>query len=225
MACSQCGTTFSPDPDTPETAKSISHWHYVEQAFVRPPWPMIAKSENRSEADQPGDLQAPVAPQRRIGPWLLIATLLILTAGIWSQKSAWLDNRWLRSTLMNLSIPLEHREKDWKIIPESVHAKWQSREDKSRVLVISGVIKNLLETAQPYPEIELTYFANHQPDLVLGNIRLPITEKTAAQNRTDAAALLPARRGKAASLAESEFTLIIEALPEGIGDFTLTPRY
>ncbi|ATX82506.1 Protein of unknown function (DUF3426) [Mariprofundus ferrinatatus] len=204
VICSQCGSAFAPEPTQ-------------EHPDINP------LTETTVEEAAP-ELTAPAHNPPHLWPWLITVLLIISAAGIWFQKDAWLDNRWLRSTLINIHLPIQTREKDWLIVPESVGMDWTTRDDSSRVLVVSGAIENLLDSSVPYPAIEVTFYSNTQPDQVLEKRLLPISEIPGTETITHAPFAMPDQLKRAAPLSRREFVLVIESVPESAGDIMLTPR-
>lgn len=177
------------------------------------------KTENQDKDVQPGRRKV------RIWPWLMVMLALIFSAGFWLQKDAWLDNRWLRSTAMNLGINLQQRDKDWRVIPVSIQAEWVIRDDASQALLIKGRVKNLLTSELPAPGIEVTFYSDLHPDKKLASQLLNITLQPGKQSllrvpytapKPDAIPVTPE--------GERKFTFLIESPPENSGDFTLTAR-
>lgn len=231
ITCSQCGSEFSPQPDE-STPYQRQPWIYTPDLFASPPF--LNKrdcAENEAAAtfeetysNEDSELIAPVREQPRLWPWLFSALLILTLAGIWSQQEAWLDNRWMRSTLINLTLPLENRDKDWLILPQSVKSQWVLRDDNSRVMVISGSIKNLLSSSMAYPDIEVTFYANHQPDRELATMRLPVTETPAAKSISRIPFVSPKALNNAAAQSQTDFVIVVESEPAGAGDFTLEAK-
>jgi hypothetical protein len=171
---------------------------------------------------QPGRLSLPMRKKARILPWFIFMLTLVTAGSFWLQKEKWLDNRWLRSTLINLDIPIPLRDKDWLVIPESVHAEWISRDDDSKAMLIRGRVKNLLSSELPVPVIEIKFFSIEQADKVIGNRRQRITLQPGMQNIKHAPFVAPAPDpAPVAPEGEREFLFVLESTPENIGDFTL----
>ena len=173
---------------------------------------------------QPG--QAPVRKTAHIWPWLVAVLLLVICSGFWLQKDAWLDNRWFRSTLINIGFDMPLRVKDWRISSESVRSVWITRNDDSRVLLIRGKIKNLLASDMLLPNIEIAFFSKTEPDKQIAmssfEIDLPPSDKLVRQapySRPDRDNM-PVR-----ALGSRAFTILVESVPEATGDFTLTPSF
>jgi len=170
--------------------------------------------------------QAPVRKTAHIWPWLVAVLLLVICSGFWLQKDAWLDNRWFRSTLINIGFDMPLRVKDWRIVSESVRSVWITRNDDSRVLLIRGKIKNLLASDMLLPNIEITFFSKTAPDKQVAmssfEIDLPPSDKLVRQvpySRPDRDNM-PVR-----ALGSRAFTILVESVPEATGDFTLTPSF
>jgi len=171
------------------------------------------------------DEEAPQAKSTRIWPWLVSVLVIAIVAGFWLQKDDWLDNRWFRSTAVNLGIPIALRDKDWRVIPESVHAQWIIRDDQSKALLIEGRVENLLASDLPSPKIEVTFFTQDNPDQILltrlMEITLPPTT-TAVRH----APFIPPDRDiiPVSALGQRGFILLLQTLPEDTGDFALIAR-
>lgn len=121
-------------------------------------------------------------------------------------------------------LPLENRDKDWLILPQSVKSQWVIRDDNSRVMVISGSIKNLLSSSMAYPDIEVNFYANHLPDRELATMRLPITETPAAKSISRIPFVSPKALHNAAAQSQTDFVIVVESVLAGVGDFTLVAK-
>jgi hypothetical protein len=177
------------------------------------------KTENQAETTLPRRKKA------HIWPWLMVMLTLIFAAGFWLQKDAWLDNRWFRSTAINLGVTMQQRDKDWRVIPDSIQAEWITRDDASKALLIRGRVKNLLTSELPAPTIEVTFFSDTHPDKKLGSQRLKITLQPGKQSILRVPYTAPELDTiPIAPEGEREFVFLIESPPENSGDFTLTAR-
>jgi len=167
---------------------------------------------------------APVRKTAHIWPWLLTMLMLLAGAGFWVQKDAWLDNRRVRSTLMNIGIDMPLRAKDWRIAPASVSPEWLSRDDGGRMLRIRGNIKNLLGSDSPLPRINLIFFSKTEPDNQIASTMLEMILTPSDKQLAQAPYNVPARDTMPVpALGNRTFTIIAESVPEKTGDFTLTP--
>jgi len=168
--------------------------------------------------------QAPARKTAHIWPWLLTMLMLLAAGGFWAQRDAWLDNRWLRSTLTNIGMNMPMRAKDWRIESASVRPQWISRNDGSRVLLVHGVIDNLMRSEMPLPRIQLTFFSRAEPQKQLKQIALSI-RLTPTDRQMHQVPYAPPQKDYApvAALGKRAFTLVVSSMPAESGDFTLTP--
>jgi len=165
--------------------------------------------------------QAPVRDSARIWPWLLLMLILLTMTGFWVQKDAWLDNRYVRSILINIGIDMPLRAKDWRIDPASIQPQWIARSDGSRRLLVQGAIRNLLNSDMPLPGIRIMFFSKAEPDKQIGNTVLEIILKPSGQQIPALAAVRDLR--PVPGLSQRRFTIVAESVPENTGDFTLMP--
>jgi len=191
--------------------------------------------ENNKEATEPEasveaipeDEDTPLLPppraRVRIMPWLLTVILLIAVTGFWFKHDAWLDDPWLRSVLINVGLPVEVRDKDWYIQPESIHAQWIKRDNGSQVLVIEGRVKNLLQCELVPPAIRFSIFAKDDPEHLLLERELLISQPPLMVAIRHAPYIVqPEDRVPVTALGDRGFMLVLEGLPKNAGDFTLT---
>ena len=233
LYCPQCHSLQQIDADTEETSFFCQNcggeFNSTDHAEA---------TENRGDdSEQSDDTDAPVCdvsehgdmpPQREsvhIWPWFLVMLIIMIGSGFFAQKEKWLDNRWLRSTATNLGLPLEKRDKDWLVLAESIQPEWIIRADNSKALIIRGRLKNLLASDLLPPMIEITFYAASEPARILGTQQLPVTMRPDALSIKQVPFVRPAIDSMPISpLSQREFTLIIESLPDGTGDFTLLPK-
>ncbi|PIP01516.1 MAG: DUF3426 domain-containing protein [Zetaproteobacteria bacterium CG12_big_fil_rev_8_21_14_0_65_54_13] len=168
-----------------------------------------------------------MAPQRRdahLGRWFIVILLLLAGGGFLLQKDAWLDNRWFRSSLMQVGFDLPVRAKDWQIEPESIHPRWITRDDGRRILLVRGTIRNLLASDMPVPQLLVRFFSAQQPDQPLDST---ITRAILMPHEDDlrtATFLNPARDlSPVLSRSSHPFTILLQDVPENTADFTLLP--
>jgi len=183
-----------------------------------------ASSMEEVSEDEDTPLSPPPRASARIMPWLLTILLVIAAAGFWSGHDAWLDDPWLRSVLINAGLPVEVRDKDWRIQPESVQAQWVKRDDGSQVLVIEGRVKNLLHCELAPPAIHFSIFAKDDPEHLLLQRDLPVSQPPLMVAIRRAPYIAPpGDRVPVTALGDRGFVLVLEGLPKNAGDFTLTP--
>jgi len=192
-------------------------------AVEKQPQPPQATSDD-GEAVLAGIDLPPVRKKAHIWPWFLTVLILLIGGGFQMQRDAWLDNRWLRSTLTNIGIHLPMRTKDWRIEPESVQPKWISRSDGSKVLFVRGRIENLMRSDMPLPRIQLTFFSKADPRKQLGRTVLAI-RLTPSERQLHHIPYIPppVDRAVVAALGKRGFAIMVESVPGETGDFTLMP--
>lgn len=237
--CHHCGHEFNPVPiaqcehEQAGTWDTTALWQHTEHQFPKPPFIITtAESAHPIEVEQQADdfemSLAGMPPQRQsvhIWPWLLVMLIAITSAGFWMQHEQWLDNRWIRSTLMNLNMPMQQRDKDWSITPESVRPEWVVRSDGSKVLLIHGKLNNLLACELLAPDVEITFYAQNQPDKVLDIQQLPISMRPDEKVIKQIPFIKPeADTMPIGPLSSREFVFVIQSLPGDAGDFTLSAK-
>jgi transcription elongation factor Elf1 len=184
--------------------------------------PMPDQQESTSGA---ADTMAPPTRRKaRIWPWLLFILLSAAAAGVWFKQDAWLQNSWVRSTLINLGVSLPLQGSDWRIDRESVHSQWLTRDDKSRILIIEGKVSNLLFSELPPPTIRVALFDLPGARKPVATRDMAITEPPSLPSLKKTPFTRPANdRLPIAGEGSRSFVLVLEKLPEGIRDFSLIP--
>jgi hypothetical protein len=237
LLCHRCGIEFSvaDQLDNLNEQKDGKIQKNSSTGTAGPAVPKETEMHGQEEACVPGgsgaeieeyaDITPPQQKKVRIWPWLMVMLTLISSAGFWLQKDAWLDNRWFRSTAINLGFSMQLRDKDWLVIPGSVQAEWITRDDSSRALLIRGRVKNLLTSEMPVPVIEVTFFSDLHPDQKLGSRRLIITLRPDELSIRHVPYIAPeADTISVMPESEREFVFLIESVPENTSDFALAAR-
>ncbi|MBN4077224.1 hypothetical protein JYT48_03045 [Mariprofundus ferrooxydans] len=214
LLCQRCGHEFikktSPQPSEQPSEQSSAQ-----------PTDQISIQENNEHIES-------VFPERQhthLLPWFMIILTLIAAAGSYSQYDAWMDKRWLRSTIINLGFNLPARDKDWEILPDSVQPTWLSRSDASKVFVIKGQVRNLLSTPMLPPRIEIVFFSKFAPEQRLASRLLDFTYPATDEAMQQATFRKPTIDNKTISaLASRRFVLLIESPPQDSSDFSLTAK-
>jgi hypothetical protein len=169
----------------------------------------------------------PLAPARKelvIWPWLVAMLLIISSFGFWYKKDVWLDHPWVRSVLINMYLPVEVRDKDWFIVPDSVQGHWLKRDDGSQVLLIQGRIENRLYCELPPPHIAIHFFDDSGINESIDEKTLPITEPPSMDQVKHAPFVTPdLDRIPVEAQGQRGFFLVLESLPDQVADFTLSP--
>jgi len=184
-------------------------------------------SIERSDTDNAA-ITEPAFPERQrshLLPWFMIILTLLAAAGFWFQYDAWMDQRWLRSTIISLGFTLPSRDKDWVIVSDSIRPTWLTRSDGNKVLVIKGQVKNLLSSSMPPPRIEIIFFDKIATGQRIASQLLDITDPPSEQAMLQPSYPTPAIDNKAiAGLTTRQFVFLIDSLPANTGDFSLNAK-
>lgn len=166
--------------------------------------------------------QIPERQRPRLLPWFMTILALIAVSGFWFQYDAWMDNRWFRSTAINFGLQLQQRDKDWHILPDTIQPGWITRSDGSEALLIKGAIRNLLSSEMLAPDIEITFFSSHAPNQSIGSQHLAFTYPPSEQVMLQSPYQRPGiDNNPIPALGKRPFVFLIDALPQGVGDFSL----
>jgi len=170
-------------------------------------------------------LEPPTRQNTHLLAWFIVLFTFIAAPIFWFQYDTWVENRSLRSAVINVGFTLPLRDKDWFIVPESIRSTWVTRSDDSKALVINGRVSNLLSTAMLPPDIEITFFSSSNPDQRVGSQLLHFTFPPSRQTILQAPYHTPATdHQRIAALGKREFVFLFESLPENTGDFMLTAK-
>jgi len=166
----------------------------------------------------------PPAASAHIMPWLLGVVFLLVAAGAWYKHDAWLNNLWLRSVLINMGMPLDIRNRDWRIPTDSIQAQWIRRNDGSEALLVKGRVKNLLRCELPPPAIHVSIFARDEPDHLLFEREMLISQPPLVEAIRRTPYLPPPEdHVPVPPLGDRSFVLLLQKLPENAGDYALAP--
>lgn len=197
-----------------------------DEAADAPEAPIVARHFRHEPETAPppseADLPAPERRSPRILAWMSWAMLIVAVAGITYNYPSWSHNLWLRSTLLNLHLPVSVHASDWRIPPDSVHAEWLKRDDGSSVLVIEGRVENRLHAELATPYIEVTVFDALQTDKAIKRKTLAITQPPAITAIRHTPWSPPPQDDVPVAAAGSRgFMLVLDDLPAHAGGFTL----
>jgi len=122
-----------------------------------------------------------------------------------------------------MHLPVQVRDKDWYIIPETVHGQWLTRDDESRILMIEGRVANRLYSELSPPQIQVHFFDDSGLDQLLGEVILPITEHHGIEQLKHEPFEMPdIDRVPVEAQGERGFFLVLDSPPERTADFALT---
>lgn len=218
VAASEPRERQDPAPNTPQNAE--------HDAPISPQAPEPASEAAETDSDDADEefISPPARKKARILPWLIAVLLIIGGTGFWLNHDAWLDDPWLRSVLINIGMPLEVRDKDWHIDPDSVEATWLQRSGGDTVLVITGDVHNRLQSELLPPRIHVTLFARDNPDERILERDLIITRPPLMQAIRRTPYTPPPRDATPVpALGSRGFVLVLENMPQNAGNFTLSP--
>ncbi|MDQ6986387.1 MAG: DUF3426 domain-containing protein [Mariprofundaceae bacterium] len=219
-------TQAKPAKTAPETAAQPEKTTAPTSAESRRESPPSASAiDHPVEVDAEKALLAPPPRSKaRIMPWLFTMLVVIAGSGFWFNHDAWLDDPWLRSVLLNIGAPVQLRDKDWFITPDSVDATWIKRSQNNTVLVITGEVVNRLQTDLPPPAIHFTLYARDNPDAQILERDLTITRPPLMQAiRKTPFTPPPPDTTPVSALGKRGFVLVLENMPQNAGNFTLSP--
>ena len=156
-------------------------------------------------------------PQRKkssLLPWLTMVLLIIAAAGFQAYQNTWLQQPWLRHILASLHYPLNAQASDWHITQHDGLRQWITRQDGSKVLVLSGYIRNTLPIPRPLPKLEVRFF-DVSSAASIQRMTVNITQ-TPDIPRIHHAPYIPPEndRTPVAAHAKRAFTLVLEHVPE-----------
>ncbi len=196
-----------------QPSKSSGEKETSSQENEVPPSPLLAEELL---------LQAPTRKKARIWPWIIAMLVAIAGTGFWLNHETWLEHPWLRSQLIRLHLSADIRDSDWLVKPGSLHAEWLTRSDHSQVLVIQGDVRNRLHCPLPPPMIQIQFFAPGRPEEPIGEQTVTITQPPTMDAIRSAPYAKPADDTlPIPGLTERGFILVLESVPENLGDFTL----
>jgi hypothetical protein len=158
----------------------------------------------------------------RLWPWLILVLLCIAGFGVWQNQQQWLQHPWVRSAMLQMNLPIKAKDSDWLIVRDHIQQQWIDRQDKSRVLLISGYIQNRLYAKQIPPAFLVTFFDIPESGAIDTRL-MSFTEPPNLPQIRHAPYIAPpkdtvpiAAKGKRA------FTLVIEHVPEGTRHVSLS---
>jgi len=103
-------------------------------------------------------LQSGMQTQKdRIWVFMVLLLIVISAAGAAIRWQHWQYNGFVRAIQMEVSPTTPVLDRDWLIIPDSIHARWLTRDDQSLVLWIEGRVQSLVNTSLPTPEVKITF--------------------------------------------------------------------
>jgi len=187
------------------------------------PFPDLKSPQREYETSHDAENEIP-RRTASIWPWLFGLLIIIAAAGFWVNKDSWIADPWLRSVMLNVGVPVQLQDSDWRVVPASVSAQWIKRDDGKHVLVIEGRVENLLQSEVAPPNIRLKLFATDDRNRLLREYTLPITQPPLLDAIRQAPFSAPPEDTvPLTALGSRGFILVLEDSPDEMGDFTLGP--
>lgn len=116
---------------------------------------------------------APKKKTHRIWPWIAFILVLLMAAGLWFKKEAWIHQPAVRSALLKVGLSKTASNADWFIDHQSIKMHWQKNNEGKQILIIEGNIDNTLAIPLPLPQFEAR-FGNPKKAPVLLHSMLPV---------------------------------------------------
>jgi len=214
VTCPQCHATYELNDDVHDAllichrCKTEFSTHTMREPQVSPhPTPIEHADLNPSHP-------APKRKKARLWPWLMAVLLMISAWGVQYNQELWLQQPWVRNMLAQLHYPLHAQASDWRILKDESHRQWMTRQDGSRILLLTGVIQNRLNAPLLPPKLKVSFYAASNAPVTQSMI-LPITLPPSLPQIRHAP-YTPPKLDKTpiAAHGKREFTLVFEHVPE-----------
>jgi len=196
LVCHRCQTEFAMDGMSVSTEPTLS-----DQKII---------------PENPMDMMRP-APQRkkaRIWPWLTAVLLIIIGLGLQYNQALWQQQVWLRNILIQFHYPLQTQANDWRISGGQSHRQWVTRQDGSRVLMLTGSIQNRLDAPQLPPQLIVQFYDVSNTSPMQSDV-VPISMPTNIPQIRHAPYIAPDKDLRPIPAhGQREFTLVFEHVPE-----------
>lgn len=191
--------------------------------------PKIAPAASNPEAHLPEIMQQ--RKKHRIWPWATLVLFMIGCTGIWQYQTQWLHNPWVIAANNWLTQQSGARlipqipSGIWRIDHQSVGLEWITREDHSKALMISGIIRNQLPVKRIPPVMTIGFADASRINKLPVDLHLPITvpplleEIRSVPYQPPATDTLPV-----APHDQRSFLMLIETLPEYAEYLTLSVK-
>jgi len=163
VTCPQCHATYQLNTDVHH---ALLVCHRCQTEFTVDDDIDIPASENLipvQEIDVPKASFNAMHPglkrkKTRMWPWLTAVLLIIAGLGVQHNRDIWLQQTWVRDILIQLHYPLQTQAGDWLLLRNQSHRQWMTRQDGSKVLILTGRIQNQLDGAQLLPRLRVQFY-------------------------------------------------------------------
>jgi len=223
VTCPQCHTTYQLKDDIHH---AVLVCHRCQTEFTTDDQdtfeqhPQIAK-ETTTEIPLNSSHLAPKRRKARIWPWLTTVLLIIMGLGIQYNQDTWLQQTWVRNILIQLHYPLKMQANDWSMLRQQTHRQWITRQNGSKILMFTGVLRNNLSAPQRPPQLTIQFYdtANTAPTQ---SITLPFTLQPSLPQIHHAPYVMPAQDNTPIPAhSQRTFTLVLEHVPEQSREFSV----
>ncbi|MDX8387766.1 MAG: hypothetical protein R8M46_04420 [Ghiorsea sp.] len=144
--------------------------------------------------------------------WMIIILVLLSATGIAMRWQHWQFSGVVRAFNIETEPATLILDRDWRVLPETIHTQWLTRDDQSLALVVDGQVENLVSIALPTPEIRITFVTQTGQNIVR---TLPITEPTDIKSlQAVPFTSPPVDNTPIPSLGKRGFLLLIEDAPQ-----------
>ncbi len=89
--------------------------------------------------------------------WMILLLISVAAAGLVRNWEQWSHHSLIRGYTMKIQPKTAVLDRDWEILPTSIHTQWLKRADNSLVLILEGQVENKVSIALPTPEIKITF--------------------------------------------------------------------
>lgn len=97
--------------------------------------------------------------------WLIIILFSLSVLGLSIRWDHWQYDSFFRAISLDTNLTTTILDRDWQVLPDTIHTRWLTRDDQSVVLIIEGQVKNLVDAALHVPEIEVAFVTQTGKDI------------------------------------------------------------
>ncbi|MDQ6995222.1 MAG: DUF3426 domain-containing protein [Mariprofundaceae bacterium] len=214
MTCPKCQATYELKHDVQH---ALLVCHRCKSEFTTDDIPVIEKPVPSSDSMY----LASKRKKTRIWPWLTVVLLIVASFGMQYNQDIWIQQAQIRNILAQLHYPMQAQASDWLILRNQSHRQWVTRQDGSKVLVLTGSIQNRLNAAQQLPQLTIHFYesANTRP---IQSITTFITMPPSLPDIRHAPYIQPdIDRTPMKGYEKRDFTLVFEHVPEHSREFSI----
>ncbi len=143
--------------------------------------------------------------------FMIIVLMTISAAGVFLHWNHWQYNSLVRGYQLESNLSAAVTDRDWHILPESVHLQWLTRDDQSLALLVEGQVESLVMAPLPTPEIKVTFVTQTGKNIDL--IQAVTEPAELATLRAVPFASPPVDKTPVSAMGKRGFLLLIEDAP------------